>query len=236
MLSKQLKDHYDGYYTEEDPEWRRLGAEDKAANIVSLCEEHAHDSVVEIGAGDGSVLKRLAELSFANRYDALEISRTAVERIQQKNISGLIGCNLFDGYNLPYADGSFDLAVLSHVIEHVEHPRMLLSEAGRIAKTIFVEVPLEHTARLPIDFVLDRTGHINAYSPKTIRRLLQSCNLEVLRQKQTNPSRAAYTYKKARAGTLAYWVKESFLRIAPRLAVCLFTYHSAIVCRPHPTG
>jgi protein-L-isoaspartate O-methyltransferase len=41
-------------------EWRRLGAVDKAANVVALCEGRPHARVLEIGAGEGALLARLA--------------------------------------------------------------------------------------------------------------------------------------------------------------------------------
>ena len=32
---------------------------------------------------------------------------------------------LFDGYTIPYKNKTFDLVVLGHVIEHVEHPLII---------------------------------------------------------------------------------------------------------------
>ena len=77
---------------------------------------------------------------------------------------------MFDGYRTLYADNQFDLVLLSHVVEHVEHPRLLLYEAARVGKRLFVEVPLEDNVRLSDDFVFDHVGHINVYSRKTMRR------------------------------------------------------------------
>ena len=116
-----------------------------------------------------------------------------------------------------------------HVIEHVEYPRKLLYEAKRVAKYVFVEVPLEDTLRLSRDFVFDTVGHINFYSPKTIRRLIQTCNLRVLAQELSNPSKAVYTFRKGRKGLVNYYVKANLLRFLPSLATKIFTYHSAII-------
>ena len=182
MLSDHLRDNYDGYYEEGDSEWRWLGAIDKANNIISLCKSYPHDSILEIGAGEGSILKRLSELEFGNEYYALEISPTGAGTIKKKGIPRLIEAAFFDGYNIPYGDIKFDLAVLSHVIEHVEYPKKLLYEARRVARYFFVEVPLEDTIRLQKDFSFEQVGHINFYSPKTIRRLAQTCNMKVLNQ------------------------------------------------------
>src|SRR5580765_713243 len=141
-ISDHLKKNYEDYYEEGDSEWRRLGAIDKVDNIISLCGDLPHNSILEIGAGEGSILSRLSELNFGNQLYALEISPSGVETIKNKGISRLVECNVFDGYHLPYDDNKIDMAILSHVVEHVEHPRQLLYEASRVAKYVFVEVPL----------------------------------------------------------------------------------------------
>lgn len=229
-VSSHLLSNYEDYCDGDDTEWR-LGAVDKANNIISLCENVAHDSIIEIGAGEGSILKRLDHLNFGKELFALEISRGSVQLIKDKGISKLAKCSLFDGYSIPHSDAAFDLAVLSHVIEHVEYPRKLLFEATRVAKFVFVEVPLEDNMRLSHEFVLTKTGHINFYSLKTIRRLLQSCNLRILGQETTNPSKDTYTFGLGKKGLVNYYVKEGLLRLNPRLATSMFCYHTALVCQ-----
>ena len=132
VLSKRLMNNYQHYYEEGDSEWRWLGAIDKAENIISLCSSYPHDSILEVGAGEGSILKRLSERGFGNKFYALEISPSGIERIKKKGIPRLMECALFDGYNIPYDDNKFDLSVLSHVFEHVEYPRKLLYDAVRV--------------------------------------------------------------------------------------------------------
>ncbi|KAF3983166.1 MAG: class I SAM-dependent methyltransferase [Methylococcales symbiont of Hymedesmia sp. n. MRB-2018] len=230
-ISEDLKGNYEDYYEGGDSEWRWLGAIDKAQNISTLCKGLPINSVIEIGAGEGSILKRLSELKFAAEFYALEISPTGVATIKNKNIPNLQECTLFDGYNISYENEKFDLAILSHVIEHVEYPRKLLYEAKRIAKFVFVEMPLEDSLRLSQDFIFDKVGHINFYSPKTIRRLIQTCNLEVIEQLTTNPSKDTYTFQKGRKGLINFYIKEYLLRFFPFVATELFTYHSSLICR-----
>lgn len=91
-------------------------------------------------------------------------------------------------------DNTFDLVILSHIPEHVEYPRKLLYEAVKVAKYVFVEVPLENNIKLRKDFVLDRVGHINFYSPMTIRLLVQSNDLEILSLRITNSSYRIYAF------------------------------------------
>lgn len=235
LVDENLKKKYDDYYEEGDSEWRWLVAMDKANNIISLCKNHPHNSILEIGAGEGSILKWLSELMFGKELYGLEISTSGVETIQKKQIKSLIECKLFDGYNISYENNKFDLAILSHVLEHIEYPRKLIYEASRIAKYVFIEVPLEDTMCLSHDFVPNtppyKFGHINFYTPKTIRILIQTCNLDILSQNITNPSRRAYIYQSGNRGVIKYFVKESLLKLVPRIAINIFTYHSSLFCR-----
>lgn len=233
-VSNRLKTNYDGYYEGGDSELRRLGAMAKADNIVALCKDLPRRSVLEIGAGEGSILKRLSELDFGEELYGLEISSTGVKTIQNKGIQRLVECSLYDGYHIPYEDNKFDIVIMSHVVEHLEHPRQLLYEASRVAKYIFVEVPLEDTARLKQDFVLDSVGHINYYSPKTIRHLLQSCNLRVLRQITVNPRKDIYAFRHGLKGILHYHFKQTLIKAMPRLAPGMLCYNGALVCEKIP--
>jgi SAM-dependent methyltransferase len=228
-VSEKLKRNYDVYY-EGEWDWRTLGAIDKVKNIVHLCEGIPHGKILDIGSGEGAILKRLSDLNFCDELFSIEISESAVATIQHRAIPRVRECRIFDGYHIPYDDRHFDLAVLSHVVEHTEYPRMLLHEAARVANYVFVEVPLEDTIRLKPDFVFDKVGHINFYSWKTIRRLIQSCDLRVLSQVTSNHSRAVYEFCSGRKGTINYAVKEILLRTSERVATRLFTYHCAILC------
>jgi ubiquinone/menaquinone biosynthesis C-methylase UbiE len=228
--SDQLQENYDNYYASEDAEWRRLGALDKADNIVRLCGPSRPRSILEIGAGDGSILARLTELHFGEEYYAAEISSSGVAAILARGIPGLVEATLFDGYQLAYEDAKFDVAILSHVVEHVEFPRQLLYEASRVARYVFVEVPLEDISRQPKEFVFDKVGHINHYSPRTIRWLLQSSNLRVLEQIVTNPSRTVYKYAGGNRALVHYYIKQGLLSLFPRLATQHLSYHCAALC------
>lgn len=229
--SEQLLSNYQDYYADGDSEWRRLSALDKANNIITLCKDIPHQSILEIGAGEGSILKRLSGLNFGDQLFAVEISHSGVEAIKNKKIPRLEECKLFDGYQLPYEDNRFDVAILSHVVEHVEHPRLLIYEAARVARNVFIEVPLEDTMMMAENFVFNKVGHINFYSPKSIRRLVQTCNLKVVGQITTNPSKEVYQFKKGFRGFVNFLIKDLSLKIVPGIATKIFTYHSALLCR-----
>lgn len=230
-VSSGLRGHYDRYYDGGLSEWRRLGALAKAENVLKLCASAPHASVLEIGAGDGALLARLAELGFGQALHAAEISESGVREICARGIPRLVDCRRFDGQTLSDPDGSFDLAILSHVLEHAEHPRRLLAEAARVARNVFVEVPLEDTLRLPRDFAPDAVGHINFFHRKSLRRFVQTCGLEVMAELVAPPAREAMVFRSGRRGALAHALKRFGLQLAPTLAARLSTYHGALLCR-----
>lgn len=184
MLSDDVKTAYDAFYTNNDVAWRMLGAKFKAKNIVDVCKDIVPKKVLEVGAGDGSILYYLDESNFGEELYALEIAQSGVEQIKKRNLARLKDVQTFDGYKIPYPDDSFDLIILAHVLEHVEHERLLIRELKRVAKYIVIEVPKDY--RFGVDnrmkHFLDY-GHINMYTPTLLRFLLKSEGLSIIADK-----------------------------------------------------
>lgn len=179
--SDNLKTAYNSFYENNDEAWRMLGAKYKVEHILKVCKGYTFNNVLEVGAGDGSILKLLAQKNFAPQYHAVELSASGVERIKEKNINNLVSVQEFDGYHLPFEDDSFDLIILSHVLEHVEHERLLLRELKRVAKMCVIEVPRDYKAGVDtrIKHFL-AYGHINVYTPTSLRYLLYTEGFEVV--------------------------------------------------------
>ncbi len=184
MLTNNLKTAYDDFYANNDVAWRMLGAKYKAKNIVEVCTSIKPIKILEVGAGDGSILHYLNQWDFGQELYALEIAQTGVTKIKERNLSNLKEVQTFDGYKIPYGDNSFDLVILAHVLEHVEHERILIRELKRVAKYVVIEVPKDY--RFGVDKRMKHFlayGHINMYSPTLLRFLLQSEGLEIVADK-----------------------------------------------------
>lgn len=226
MVSDDLRAHYDDYY-DGQTEWRRLGAIDKSSNIrrawSSLIGAVEPTTVLEVGCGDGSVLEELASGGW--NMQGLDISTSGVLAAQTRGLAAQV----FDGEHLPFDDQSVDLVIMTHVVEHLENPRVMLREASRVAKYVFVEVPLERNWRTKSDFVWTSLGHINIYDPLLIRHLIQSSGIEVNYELTTNPSLAVHRFHASRSGTAKWLIRTSALKLAPPLARRLFTYHQSLL-------
>ncbi|WP_169453442.1 class I SAM-dependent methyltransferase [Pleomorphomonas oryzae] len=169
---------------EKPTAWRLLGSKGKAGHVIALCDRNGikPESLLEVGAGDGAILRSLSDKHFCDNMHAVEISKSGVEVILEQNISGLRSCQVFDGYSLPFQDNAFDLVVLSHVLEHVEHERALLREILRVSKFQVIEIPMDcNVLHDEVYHALGPSyGHINARSPDSLRFLLTTENMVVI--------------------------------------------------------
>lgn len=186
-VSKTLQSAYDELYTDKMTEWREIGGKFKAANIMNVSRNHKFSKVLECGAGEGSILKFLDASGVFPELHAIEISDTGVCQILKRNLPRLKGVKKFDGYNIPYLDKEFDMVYCSHVIEHVEHPRILLREINRISRYQVFEIPIDYSVKVDINIKHFLSyGHINIYTPSLFKYLLKSEGFEIINELLTH--------------------------------------------------
>ena len=194
---------------------------------------------MEIGCGDGALLAELGARGLASVLDGFELSPPAAELARARGIEGARRIEAYDGEHVPSPDGAYDLAVLSHVLEHVQDPAPLLREAARVAPVVLVEVPLEanrSAARPAKRAEAARIGHIQFLDRAVVRALVASAGLTVAAEltdplpyahhaffASSRPARVRAALKAA--GRRALW------RLAPRAAERLFTVHYACLAR-----
>lgn len=222
---------YAAYYaTAWQREWYDVCARDKARNILDFCKALKPRRVLDVGAGNGSVLQKYVDGGLGEEIHAVEISGSGLAELEKRRSARFVAATRFDGIRIPYPDDSFDLVVLSHVLEHVEHPRLLLHEIRRVARHVFVEVPLECAAlrsQQRGDWVMDETGHINYYNRDLLRRELQTSGWKVERLEVPPPGVDPYRFLNGARGVLHWRLKRAMLAVAPRLATALSTWNCA---------
>ena len=234
LLSEPYRALYQNYYGDGAVATKRgMSALDAAAHIKAMVGFDSFGRVVDVGAGEGSLLQILDDCRFARELYALEISQSGAAAITARGLKTLVETRQFDGYEIPYADRFFDLAILCHVLEHVEHERVLLRELRRVARHIIIEIPIEHGLRINRRIASGaRFGHINFYLPATALNLLRTSGLRVIRSQMCYSS-LAYEQLWGRArGLVMAGLRRSALRLSPRLAPWIFTYLFVAYCVP----
>jgi SAM-dependent methyltransferase len=218
--------------------WRELGARSKADHVVELARRAGvrPRTLVEIGCGAGDLLAQLFARGIAERQDGFELSAPAAEIARSHGIPQT-RIEVFDGARVPASDGAYDLAVVSHVLEHVPDPASLLAEAVRVARWVLVEVPLEanRSAARPAKRAAAATiGHIQFFDRAAVRALCAGAGLEI-RAELGDPlsySHHAFhargTRGRARAAAKAV-ARRLAWRAAPRIAERSFTVHYACI-------
>ncbi len=248
-MSDEFRDFYtEGYSLSDRDEaeqmgrWRALGARSKADHAVVLCARAGlrPQTLVEIGCGDGALLAELGERGLAPVLDGFELSPPAAELARERAIPGARRIEAFDGADVPAEDGAYDLAVLSHVLEHVPEPMSLLREAARVAPAVLVEVPLEDNRsarREEKRAEAARIGHVQFFDRAAVHALIRVAGLRVAAELSDPLPYAHHAFfagtrgERARAA-LKSGVRRAVWRAAPKLAERFFTVHYAcLACR-----
>jgi SAM-dependent methyltransferase len=229
VIDESLTELYSDYYETHDVAAKRAISAADAVDHIQALHSGALGNLLDVGAGNGNLLTEIAKRGLASRVSALEISASGISKIESLNLPILDRVDQFDGYQIPFEDKAFDTAICIHVIEHVEHERLLLKEIGRVAKDIFIEVPLEAGLRGRLNYEF---GHINYYTPLTFRALIETSGLKIVEMKVFAPS---LTYEQhvhgSGGGRVRNTLRNLLLKTLKNKAPELMTYHLMVRCQ-----
>lgn len=146
--------------------------------------------VVDIGCGRGEILHAMRESGW--RTLGTEISESSARHAREALHLDVRVCEDVDALGLP--EGSADLVLLWHVLEHVRDPARMLGEIATLLRpggTLIVAVPnagsLEARLSGPRWFHLDVPRHLWHFTPATLTTLLRPEGLEVGRSSYFSP-------------------------------------------------
>lgn len=154
-------------------------------NKKMVLDNFKENSVLDIGCGDGFLLKKLLEENKNVKALGIDISPVALEKAKQNGVD----CQLLDiTEQLPFENNSFDSVLLLDVLEHMFEPEPVLREAVRVAKKyVYISVP--NFVSLPARFQVMlglvpenntlRKGHIFWTTRKVLHALIKKCGLEI---------------------------------------------------------
>lgn len=118
----------------------RLATERWLELMLSLSDLDGR-SVVDIGCGDGTFTIRYWDRGKPRKMAALDPATKASMAGNLKREGRPILFVAADGHHLPYADDSFDLAILQAILHHDTDPEATIREAFRVAREILVLEP-----------------------------------------------------------------------------------------------
>ena len=177
QISSHLSELYEDYFvTDPAADQERAWAATESVDAIVRLGGRALGKMIDVGAGDGLVSAEIDRRGLASSIVAAEISRSGIAKIEARSYTTPLTVQQIDGYRLPFEDGAFDTAVCAHVIEHVEHERIFLREIARVADQLYLVAPLEGGMRGRVD---RRAGHINYYTPLSLKNLLETSGFAV---------------------------------------------------------
>jgi len=244
--SEALVRFYDDAYSQEPAEaalysrWRALGAVGKAEHVIELCRRAGVEpkSTLEVGCGDGALLCELHGRGFGGRLAGVEITEMAVEIARER--TQIESVELYDGSHLEVADGTYELGILSHVLEHVEDPSALLAEVSRACGAVVMEVPLEANVsarREDKRAHAAEVGHLQRLDRSAARAMVARAGLRMAAELEDPLPLAVHTFfasdPRGQALAHAKWATRAAMHgVAPSLARRMFTVHYACLCLP----
>lgn len=236
---------YDEYYREHSDRaqgWRALGADLKVDHIAYLldAEERRPKRIVEVGCGDGAVLEELSRRGIGEALVGYEVGQSAVTFVRGRHIARVKRVELFDGLHLPDPDGTYELGLLCHVLEHTERPTAVLRETARVAQCVIVEVPLEDVLashRPAYRRGAAEIGHIQRFRRQSLYQVVEDAGLRVQRGffiRQTLADRSFWADTRAAKAKAYFWwaLRVGMDHVAPALSHRLLVADYACMCVP----
>ena len=140
-------------------------------NLIAFCQGRAGKKVLDFGCATGDYCLELQRLGF----DCIgaDINEEYIKIATAKGIEAVVVKG-----RLPFADDSFDTVIMFELLEHIQHPDEILSEAKRVAsKNILLTVPNNTEFRILKKFNLTyehmlEQDHMNFFTKESLSKLL----------------------------------------------------------------
>jgi len=230
---------------EDQDKWLEVGASEKALSVQMLAAGLRPASLLEVGCGTGAVLDRLVASGISGQYAGCEPSRPLFEVARSRVYAAPVEVECATFETSSFADRTFDLIVLTHVLEHVIDPARLLVDCLSRSRHVVVEVPLEGTLSGELRARLRRlitrrprtansAGHIQFFSSRDLEHLVRWCGSEIVASRTYYPRRT-YEFCARRSGLSRrayYLLLLGMHRLAgDRVMAALHYGHRAVLVR-----
>lgn len=180
---------YGGYlYTIELSKKSSKLANKRLTEITKLMtREIRGKKVIDIGCGDGTYTYELYRWGKPKIMVGIDISREAINLARKKfgrRKNGLVfkHCSC---YEIPYAKGEFDIAIVRGLLHHLDNPAGGLSKIVEITERVLVIEPNGYNPLLKLIEKISpyhRQHGEKSYFPRTMRTLIKNLNRKVIKE------------------------------------------------------
>ncbi len=166
-------------YGSSNPVVRRLMSAFERS-LEELFARAAPGSVLDVGCGEGVLVKRWAERLGDGRVVGTDLEEESIQAGWAMHSAPNLEYRIVEAAELPFATDEFDLASAIEVLEHVPDPERTLAEMARCARShLLVSVPREPLWRLLnlargayLPALGNTPGHLNHWSRRSFVALL----------------------------------------------------------------
>ncbi len=149
--------------------------------IADLIQKTGINTMLDVGCGEGFLLKFLQEQGQNLDYNGSDFSFEAIQW-SRANLIPQLRANVADIHTLPYADNSFPLVTCLEVLEHIPDSAVGARELARVSSEyVILSVPHEPYFR-GANFLRGKhigqwgndPEHLHNYSGRTFRKMLSN--------------------------------------------------------------
>jgi len=157
-------------------------------NILKLIK-HRHNTLLEIGCGDGSATIYLALRGLQKEIIGVDVDKTAIQRAQQtahylkqQQLLYVVA----SATHLPIRDTTINSILCHQVLEHIPNPSTVLTECHRVLNTqgkILITTPSKTFSPLSSDWFESKicgylhvdkyAGHLHRFNPRTLLQVVR---------------------------------------------------------------
>ena len=146
--------------------------------------------ILDLGCGPGIITKTLQEF-FQAEILGVDVQDTRVVEVPFR---------IYDGFNLPFQDETFDITFISYVLHHTKDPEKVLSEAKRVSRNriiVYEDLPegilpkircFFHNLSYNAFFQKDRQ-EFNFKNRKEWQDLFKNLNLKLIFEKKVSATK-----------------------------------------------
>lgn len=143
-------------------------------------------NVLDLGGGDGQLAEILTKEKKCD-VTLVDVSKEAVTIAEQRGIKAMIG-SLEE--KVSFGDSSFDVVILSEVLEHLVNSEKVLQEAARLSKNLIL-ISLPNTGylryrlqllfgRFPRQWLFSPIEHLRFWTVADSKKMVNDSGLKIL--------------------------------------------------------